>query len=302
MKPRQVAVPGILGGLGPLAHVELERNLIDEGGRRGATGDSDHPVWIVINATDIPDRTRSLQMRADACAPWLVRYGNRLHAAGADFMVVPCHTAHAFYEQVHRELRVPWVHLIDHTAQHVAREHGDARRVGVLATDGTLGAGIYPRSLLRHGVEVIAPDVGSAVQSQVMQAIYHPGWGIKASRSELHERARTLLCEAATALVERGAEALILACTELSVAFRGISSHAGVPLVDPLKVLASVTLDLAFGAAVAPADVSRPTPLDACTVSLPASASRLIVPGDSPWNSASSSSRPTRTPKTLTGS
>lgn len=263
MKPRQVAVPGILGGLGPLAHVELERNLIDEGARRGATGDSDHPVWIVINATDIPDRTRSLQQRADACAPWLVRYGNRLHAAGADFMVVPCHTAHAFYEQVQPELRLPWVHLVDSTAQHVARAHGNVRRVGVLATDGTLGAGIYPDSLRRHGLDAVAPELGSAVQGRVMQAIYHPGWGIKASRSELHERARALLRDAATELVERGAEALILACTELSVAFRGVSAHAGVPVIDPLVVLASITLDLAFGASVAPADLSQPRLLDA---------------------------------------
>jgi aspartate racemase len=258
MKPRQVAVPGILGGLGPLAHIEFERSLIDEGVRRGATSDVDHPVWIVINATDIPDRTRSLQQQADACAPWLVRYGNRLHAAGADFMVVPCHTAHAFYEQVQHELRLPWVHLIEHTAQHVAREHGGVRRVGVLATDGTLGAGIYPRSLLRHGLEVIAPDIGSAEQSQVMQAIYHPGWGIKAGRSEQH--ARALLRDAATELVERGAEVLIAACTELSVAFRGISSHAGVPLIDPIKVLASITLDLAFGASAAPADIPASEP------------------------------------------
>jgi len=262
MKSKQVACPGILGGLGPLAHIELERHLIDEGVRRGAVGDAGHPVWILISATDIPDRTLSLQRRADACAPALVRYGNRLHAAGADFIVVPCNTAHAFYEQVHRELRVPWVHLIEHTARHVAREHRAVRRVGVLATDGTLGAGIYPRSLRQHGLEAIAPEIGSDVQAQVMQAIYHPGWGIKACPSEPHARARTLLLQAATALVERGAEAIVVACTELSVALRGMASHAGVPLIDPLQVLASATLDLAFGTSAALSNTSHPILLE----------------------------------------
>ncbi|WP_437766164.1 amino acid racemase [Sorangium sp. So ce281] len=279
MKPKQVAVPGILGGLGPLAHVELERDLIDEGTRRGARGDLDHPVWIVISATDVPDRTRSLQSRADECAAALVRYGNRLHAAGADFIVVPCHTAHAFYDVVHRELRVPWVHLVDHTAHHVARAHGGVRKVGVLATDGTLGSGIYQRSLRRLGLEAITPDIGSTVQNHVMQAIYDPGWGIKAVSSDLHQRARAVQLAAAASLVERGAEAVILACTELSVAMRGISSHAGVPLIDPLKVLASIMLDLAFGAPIASVDAPRPSRRDTSATSPPASAHPLIDPG-----------------------
>lgn len=257
---RQVAVPGILGGLGPLAHVELERHLIDERVRRGASGDADHPVWIVISATDVPDRTLSLQARADSCTPWLVHYGNRLAAAGADFVVVPCHTAHAFHAQVQGRLRVPWLHLVDETARHVARAHPTVRRVGVLATDGTLASGVYDRGLGTLGLRGVAPEPGSALQVSVMQAIYDRTWGIKAGGCAGDPRARAAIVGAAERLVDRGAEVVIAACTELSVALRGESRVAGVPLIDPLRILAAVTLDVAFGASSV-SSVSPPSPL-----------------------------------------
>ncbi|MEZ4240739.1 MAG: amino acid racemase [Myxococcota bacterium] len=243
----QTAVPGILGGLGPLAHVELERQLVEEGVRRGAAADGDHPVWLLVSATDVPDRTASLGGRAPSCVPWLVRHGNRLHAAGADFLVVPCHTAHAFYAEVSPLLRLPWLHLPDETAAHVARAHPRARRVGLLATDGTLASGVHAESLAGQGLRALAPE--PAVQADVMRAIYDPDCGIKARG--VTERARWLLLGAAAALVARGAEVVVLGCTELSVALRDVTSHAGASLVDPLRVLAAATLDRAFRARTA---------------------------------------------------
>lgn len=241
----QVAVPGILGGLGPLAHIELERHLVDENVRRGARGDADHPVWIVINATDIPDRTMSVERRVPPCTPWLVRYGNRLHDAGADFIVVPCNTAHAFYEQVRPELRVPWLHMVDETALHIARSYPHVRKVGVLATDGTLASGVYEHSLRTCGLQAVGFELGSTQQRLLMRAIYDPTWGVKASSSVISEEVRRTLVAARQELVDRGTEVVVAACTELSVASRG-AEHGAMPLIDPLQVLASTMLDLVF--------------------------------------------------------
>lgn len=246
----QTAIPGIIGGLGPLAHIALERRLIAESARRGATGDSGHPVWILINAADVPDRTASLADGSDGCARALVRYGRVLEAAGADFLIVACNTAHAFHRRVQAELSIPWFHLIDHTAAAIARRHPGIERVGVLATDGTLRASLYQRSLLELGIATIAPGVGSDLQAEVMDAIYAPGWGIKASGVEIGARAQAAVWRAVHWLEQHGAELIIAGCTELSAALETLTLATTLPLpwLDPLEVAAQLTIDLAFGA------------------------------------------------------
>ena len=249
--PAQTAIPGIIGGLGPLAHIALERRLLAESARRGATGDAGHPVWILINATDVPDRTASLADGSDGCARALVRYGRVLEAAGADFLVVACNTAHAFHRRVQAELSIPWLHLIDHTAAAIARRHPGIERVGVLATDGTLRAALYPRSLLDLGIATIAPAPGTSLQTEIMDAIYAPGWGIKASGVEIAARAQAAVRRAVHWLEQHGAELVIAGCTELSAALETLTLATNLPLpwLDPLEVAAQLTIDLAFGAA-----------------------------------------------------
>ena len=246
----QTAMPGIIGGLGPLAHIALERRLIAESARRGATRDGDHPVWILINAADVPDRTASLADGSDGCARSLVRYGRVLEAAGADFLIVACNTAHAFHRRVQAELSIPWLHLIDHTAAAIARRHPGIERVGVLATDGTLRASLYQRSLLELGIATVAPGVGSDLQTEVMDAIYAPGWGIKACGVEIAARAQAAVWRAVHWLEQHGAELVIAGCTELSAALETLTLSTTLPLpwLDPLEVAAQLTLDLAYGA------------------------------------------------------
>jgi len=261
----QVAIPGILGGVGPLAHIALERRLLVASARRGATGDRGHPVWILISATDIPDRTASLADGSDRCARSLAHYGRVLEAAGADFLIVACNTAHAFHARVQAELAIPWLHLIDHTAAAIARRHPGIARVGVLATDGTLGASLYQRSLLELGIGTVAPSPGSELQREIMDAIYAPGWGIKASGVEITARARAAVTRAVRWLDQRGAELVIAGCTELSAALEALSLGPGpdlpLPWLDPLEVAADLTIDLAYGAralaAPAPRKASR---------------------------------------------
>lgn len=245
----QTAIPGIIGGVGPLAHIALERRLIAESARRGASGDRGHPVWILINATDIPDRTASLADGSDGCARSLVHYGRVLEAAGADFLVVACNTAHAFHRRVQAELSIPWLHLIDHTAAATARRHPGIERVGVLATDGTLRASLYQRSLLDLGIATIAPAPGSDLQIEIMDAIYAPGWGIKAGGIEIAARAQAAVWRAVHWLQQRGAELIVAGCTELSAALEALCLATSLPLpwLDPLEVAAQLTLDLAFG-------------------------------------------------------
>jgi aspartate racemase len=241
---RQVAIPGILGGMGPLAHMEFERRLIQRNLEQGVTCDQDHPVWLLVGASDIPDRSQSLVGQAEDCTPWLVRYAKVLERAGADFLIVTCNTAHAFHHRVQPQITVPWLHLMNYTAQHVAETYPAVRQVGILATDGTLQTGLYSQPLLNLGRRPVVPT--AMQQAQVMQSIYHPDWGIKTTGVWLSEQALEQLRQAVVALEQQGAELIIAGCTELSVGLARIDSLP-LPWVDPLDVVARLTLDLSYG-------------------------------------------------------
>lgn len=241
---KQVAIPGILGGMGPLAHVEFERRLIQKNLERGVVCDQDHPVWILMGASNIPDRTQSLAGTAEDCTPWLVRYGRLLEQAGAGFLIVTCNTAHAFYDRVQPQLQIPWIHLMYHTAQFIVETYPSVKRVGILATDGTIQTELYSEPLLQLGLTPIIPE--AILQTQIMQSIYNAEWGIKATGVWVSEPAIAVLNQAVIALQQQGAEIIIAGCTEFSV---GLARIHQLPLawIDPLDIAASLTLDLAFG-------------------------------------------------------
>lgn len=236
---------GILGGLGPRAHIEFERRLIQASIARGAKTDQDHPVWILINAADTPDRTYSLQHNFPACAKSLLNYAKILERAGSDFLVVTCNTAHAFYSQIQPQLGIPWLHLMDFTAQSIRQEYPGLKRVGLLATDGTLQAQLYPKSLRLLGIETIAPALHSSLQQQVMQTIYAPNWGIKTTGLYVQDAVLDSLRQTVLWLKAQGAEAVIAGCTELSIGFAQIQDLA-LPWIDPLDVLAQQSLNWAY--------------------------------------------------------
>lgn len=241
----QIQTPGILGGLGPLAHVEFERRLIQASLARGAKTDQDHPVWILINAADTPDRTHSLQHNASICGQALLHYAQLLQQAGSDFLVVTCNTAHAFYPQIQSQLDIPWLHLMDCTTQFIYQTYPGLKRVGLLATDGTLKAQLYPQSLKQLGIETITPALQSSLQQQIMQTIYAPNWGIKTTGLNIDAAVLDNLCQAVTWLKAQGAEVVVAGCTELSVGFAQIENLA-LPWIDPLEALAHQSLDWAY--------------------------------------------------------
>lgn len=243
---QQKAIPGIIGGLGPLAHIEFERRLIAFNAERGISCDRDHPIWILINATDVPDRTQSLLGKMANCTPWLTKYGKMLQMAGANFLVVTCNTAHGFYQGVQSQLDIPWIHLMNTTAAFIQSHYPEISKIGVLATTGTLQAKLYHHSLSALGLTVISPPLDSQLQEDIMNAIYNPVWGIKATGIEILPTPISILDNAMLWLEKQGAEIVIAGCTEISVVLRQLRCNSLVD-IDPLDILANVTLDLAFG-------------------------------------------------------
>jgi aspartate racemase len=242
----QIAIPGIVGGLGPLAHIQFEQILLESSRSRGNKRDQDHPEWVLVSATQVPDRTQSIQGKVPDCSTFLVKYGRRLEKAGADFLIVTCNTAHAFYDVVQAQLSLPWIPLMECTTRTIVKQFPNIRKVGILATDGTLQTQLYQQSLRRAGLSPISPEIFSAEQVRIMKAIYHPQWGIKTGGVQVSKQAIDELAIAIAWLKEQGAEVVIAGCTEISVGLTQIP-FLPLPWVDPLKAIAETTLDLAYG-------------------------------------------------------
>jgi aspartate racemase len=246
LSPGQKYVPGILGGLGPLAHIQFEREILARSHARGARGDREHPVWLLASATSTPGRTSALLEQGESPVRHLTAFARVLEQSGADALFVACNTAHAFHGEVQRALRIPWVHLMEIVAQAIQAAHPRGTRVGLLATDGTLAAGLYHRSLEARDLVPVAPPIASAIQARVRSAIADPATGIKATGARVSPAARDDLVAAAAWCVEQGAGVIVQACTEVSV---GLTAEAfpAVPLVDPLAIAADALLDFACG-------------------------------------------------------
>lgn len=251
---QQSKLPGILGGLGPWAHIEFEQRLLHHSSRRGARCDQDHPNWLLLSAASIPDRTQAVFKTGPDCEPVLVRSAQLLQTMGAELLVVTCNTAHAFYDAVQSQLDIPWLHMMDTTAQYIANNFPGVKRVGVLATDGTLRSQLYTLSLNQYGLSAIVPASTSPIQHRVMESIYSPDWGIKSGGAWVSDIALIELTAAASWLVEQGAELIIAGCTEISIGLAKLN-HLPVNWIDPLDVMANLTLNLAYAINSIPAVV-----------------------------------------------
>ena len=253
---RQRRLIGIVGGLGPYAHIDFERKLLDAASElTSARRDQDFPQWVLSSVPQTPDRTEAFFGEAEDPTPALLRSLERLRRAGADFAVVACNTAHLFLERLREEGPLPVISLIEVTADEAARI-APGGSVGLLATSGTLRSRLYHEQMDARGLRAVSPlgfDDGEELQLRcVMEPIYgprvdgrHQGGGIKTDGGSAE--ARELLEEAARRLVEEsGVDALIAGCTEIPLALEG-TEVAGRPLLDPAALLAGAAVRHAYG-------------------------------------------------------
>ena len=220
-------VIGILGGMGPLATADLFQKITLH---TAAACDQEHPRVCIDSNTNIADRTAALLHGGADPVPEMVKSAKRLESIGADFLIMPCNTAHNYYKQVSAAVNIPVLHMIALTRD-ALRARG-IRCAGLLATDGTVQTGIYQRTFADSGVELLMPESADD-QAAVMDLIYN---GVKAGDLSHDTAAFRAACEH---LLARGAEVLVLGCTELPVAFE--LYRLDYPRIDP-------TLELALGA------------------------------------------------------
>jgi aspartate racemase len=225
---------GILGGMGPAATVDLMNRIIS---LTDAERDQDHIPMLVDNNTRIPDRTEAILHGGESPVSEMLASAKRLEAAGADFIIVPCHTAHYFLPQIEEKIGIPVLDMPTETAK-LLKIKG-VKRASVLATDGTVESGLYGAALERMGIQTVYPDADE--QRLVMSLVYDY---IKKGVTDPSKLPREAVTRMVGDLSSQGAEVLLLACTELPIAFSlmGLRSEA---FVDPTIVLAKSAIRMA---------------------------------------------------------
>lgn len=232
-RSRQTKTVGVLGGMGPEAALEFCKRLMQR--TPGVRREQDHLRVLLDNNAKIPDRTAALCGRGPSPAPEAIRSARALERAGARLIAIPCNTVHCWYGQIRRAVRAPVIHLIEVTVDAALKRARFSRRpirIGVLATDGTLRARLYEQALNRRGAEALVPEARD--QAAVMRAIH----GIKLGRGV--KTAEATVRRIGQKLVRRGASAVVLGCTEVSLALS--DGDLSVPVVDSLDALVDETL------------------------------------------------------------
>ncbi|RZV39375.1 MAG: amino acid racemase [Chromatiales bacterium] len=228
--PSSSLTVGVLGGMGPDATLDFMAKVL---AATPAGSDQDHVHMLIDHNPHVPDRTQAILGQAGAPGPVLANMAKQLQDAGADFIVMPCNTAHAFQSDIEAVLDVPFVSIIEETAAACS----DFEAVGLLATRGCLASGIYDAALSVAGVRAVLPD---DVETQTFMELTA---SIKGGDSGSEIGAGML--RLADALIARGAEAVIAGCTEIPLVLE--QSMLDVPLISSTDILADATVAYALG-------------------------------------------------------
>ena len=195
---------GIIGGMGPLATVNLFNKIVIN---TDAQNDQEHIHMLVDNNINIPDRTAFLLGTGEDPTEELIKSAVRLEKRRR-FLIMPCNTAHHFYEVIKEKINIDFLNMIEETVKFIQTNHPNDKKIGLLSTDGTLKAKIYDLYFNKRDIRVMSPK--KETQESIMDIIY----GIKAGEKEVKIDA---IYDAIKEFGARGIRVIVLGCTELSV-------------------------------------------------------------------------------------
>ncbi len=202
-----------------------------------ANHDSDHIPVVIINNPLIPDRTQAIVNKGKSPLPDLIRAARKLEQAGADFIVMPCITAHYYYPEIIKHINIGFIHMIKEVANFIQTELPDIHNFGLLATTGTIKTELFQKEIANTNRHIIIPDPEQ--QKKVVDAVYRKK-GIKAGFKEFPLE---ILSQIAQHLKKKGAQAIIAGCTEIALVIENLDID--LPTINPLHILASTSIQLA---------------------------------------------------------
>lgn len=232
---------GIVGGVGPYAGIDLLKKIFDN---TDSQTDQDHLDTILLTLpSQIADRTEYLIGKVRTNPGFQITdVLLKLEQAGATVAGIPCNTAHASQifntiqlELAQKQTNIQLFNMIDETVSFISQNYPKLTRIGVLSTTGTYKFELYKSALELRGYEVIRPSF-EVQETLIHPAIYAADYGIKAISDPVHPQARADLLEGVALLKKRGAQAIIMGCTEIPLAIP--KQMDNLVMIDPTNILA----------------------------------------------------------------
>jgi aspartate racemase len=241
---------GILGGMGTQAGLDYCNKLAML--NRGRI-DQEYPIFMLYNKSNIPGRPESIgvQTRKFSDLPRnaqnTTKYNNvlksllegcrSLEKSGCKFIVIPCNTAHYWYEDLKRKIKIPIINMPKEVFLHTKKICKKNSKIGLLATEGTLKTKIYEK-LFKNEYKLIIPPHNLQIKS-VNKTIKH----VKMGNIKLAEKSIKL---AINYLIKNNCKKIILGCTELPIAIFAFKSLKNVKIsrlyLDPNLILANSSM------------------------------------------------------------
>jgi len=206
-------IVGILGGMGPYATLDFFKKILIA---TPARKDWEHLRILIDNNVKIPSRTRAVLYNESSPVPDMIESINNLAAIGADFVAVPCNSAHYFYDEVVQHIRIPWLNIIEVTSKELTKI---GHKPLILGGYVTIKKKLYSKYL----TEAVYPS--EPWDNFIINVIEEIKLTSKLSKSK-KERFKELINEYRSKI-----DSIILACTEVSIIYKSKSMY-GIPVID----------------------------------------------------------------------
>lgn len=223
MKANNKKTVGIIGGMGPLATVDIFRKIVEF---TDAQNDSEHIHIIIDNNTSVPDRTKALLYGGESPVKEIKKSIKTLTTAGAEVLVLPCNTSHAYFKEISDGISKPIINMVDKTVEFA--KLANISSVGILATDGTLKSRVYEEAFVKNAIKAVLPT--EEEQAAVMGVIYDC---VKRGCDDYNILPFISVLDN---MKKRGAEAFVLGCTELPLAV--VKFNIKENFINPTDILA----------------------------------------------------------------
>lgn len=222
---------GVIGGMGPQATIDFLQKVLNY---TKADRDQDHIHIVIDNNPKTPDRSEAILGMGESPLRALVKSAIKLQLMGADFLAMPCNTAHYFYDDIKKFVDVPFINMINEVAANIKAENRQIKKVGLLATKGLCNTGLYNNYLKRYGIEtVLSNEQGIEAAADTICAI----------KKDINLVDPTGIQKAIEFIRSKGVKTIILGCTELPLIIDEYPKD--IEYVDSTSVLAKRAVELA---------------------------------------------------------